>query len=1119
MWQTGSSFGGPAKRWPALVASVLFTTGLAAGARAARLAVRQEGVATREVAVRAQDVRPLEQGIAVERAISGGDTHAYQLRLDAGQFAHIVVEQRGIDVAIRVYGSDAQQTAEVDGPSGMQGPEAVYLVAETTGTYRVEVRALEEKAPRGSYEVRLKEVRQATAQDKNLMAAQRVYAEGDRARRLGTKEGRQEAIRKFDEARGLYRAGGERRSEADTLHGIGYMYATLGDKLKALEYYNQALPLRRMVGDRSGEAYTLTNMGVVYDSIGEKQKALDHYGQALPLWKAVGDPLGEGATLSNLGNLHSGLGETQKSLDYYQRALPLQRSVGDRNGEARTLTNIGISYDALGEMQKALDYYRQALPLWKVVADRSGEALILASTGVAYATLGEKQKALDYLNQSLELRRTVGDRRGEASTLNNLGAVYNSIGEGRKALDYYGQSLALRRAVGDRRGEAYTLNNLGVVYEALGEKQKALDYFNQSLVLRRTVGDRSGEANTLTSLGVVYYSLGEWQKALDYYNQALPLSRAAGDRGWEATTLRHLARLERDRGNLAAARKLMSDALPLVESLRAKVAVQELRASFFSTVRDHYELYIDILMRSHKSEPSAGHAAQALQISERARARSLLELLAEAGTDIRQGVDPQLAEREHSLRQRLNSKLEYQIRLLSTKHTPEQAAAVAAAIPALTAELEEVQGYIRTASPVYAALTLPQPSTLSEIQQRVLDPETLLLEYALGEERSYLWLVSQTSLSSFILPKRAEIEAAAVALTRLLSEGSTPEEFDRQAIAMSRMLLAPVASHLGRKRLVIVAEGALQYVPFAALPRPPTPGRATAPTPLVATHEIVSLPSASTLISLRRQVAGRRPPAKRLAVFADPVFTRDDARIKSRTATAHTSSEPPAKGEAQPAAETARQENARAVEAAHSLGLKRAGIDLPRLPFSRHEAERLLSLVPRREALAALDFKASQATAISPELRDYRIVHFATHGYLNTERPELSGLVLSLVDERGEPQDGFLSLSEIYNLRLSAELVVLSACQTGLGKQVQGEGLVGLTRGFMYAGVPRVVASLWAVQDRATAEMMGRLYEAMLQRGARPAAALRAAQLAMQREERWSAPHLWAGFIIQGEWR
>jgi CHAT domain-containing protein/tetratricopeptide (TPR) repeat protein len=1101
-----------------VLAGVLFTTSLSVGARAPRHCARQEGNAAQDAAGRTP-AQTLEQGSAVERTMADGEVHAYQLRLDAGHFASVLVEQRGIDVTVRVYGPGGEQTAEVNGPSGMQGPEAVYLIAEASGVHRVEVCSPKEPAPRGGYEIRLREVRRATAQDRNLVAAQGAYAEAERARVQATKESRQEAIRKYEEAQRLYVAAGERAGEANTLHLIGYMYTRLGERQKALDYYLRALALRRAAGDRSGEAYTLTNIGAAYDGIGERRKALDYYDQALPLWKAVGDLLGEAATLSNVGVSYSSLGELQKSLGYYGRALELYRRIGDRHGEATTLTNLGASYDGIGEMQKALDYYHQAMALWKVSDDRSEEAFTLHSIGVAHARLGEKQKALDYLNQALALRRAAGDRRGEASTLNNLGAVYNSIGEGRKALDYYNQSLALRRAAGDRRGEAYTLNNLGMVYESLGEKRKALDYFDQALVLRRAVGDRSGEAITLTSLGVVYYSLGEWQKALDYYKQALPLSRAAGDRGWQATTLRHLARLERDRGNLAAARGFMSDALPLVESMRVGVASQELRASFFSTVRDHYELYIDILMRSHESEPSAGYAAQALQVSERARARSLLELLAEAGTDIRQGVEPGLAEREHGLRRRLNSKLEYQIRLLSTRHAPDQAAAAAADIAALTAELEEVQGRIRTSSPAYAALTQPQPSTLREIQLLVLDPETLLLEYALGDERSYLWLVSDTSLSSFTLPKRAEIEAAAVALTRLLSEGGTPEEFDRRAAAVSRLLLAPVAPHLGRKRLVIVAEGALQYVPFAALPRPSPPGRASAPAPLVAAHEIVSLPSASTLVSLRRQVAGRRPAAKRLAVFADPVFTSDDERIQSAPAATLISSPPPGAGEGPRAATGAQQEHERAAEAARSVGLRRAGIDLRRLPFSRHEAQRLLSLVPWREALAALDFEASQATALSPMLRDYRIVHFATHGYLNPERPELSGLVLSLVDARGEPQDGFLSLSEIYNLRLSAELVVLSACQTGLGKQVQGEGLVGLTRGFMYAGAPRVVASLWAVQDRATAEMMGRFYEAMLRRGARPAAALRAAQLSMLREERWSAAHLWAGFIIQGEWR
>jgi CHAT domain-containing protein len=193
---------------------------------------------------------------------------------------------------------------------------------------------------------------------------------------------------------------------------------------------------------------------------------------------------------------------------------------------------------------------------------------------------------------------------------------------------------------------------------------------------------------------------------------------------------------------------------------------------------------------------------------------------------------------------------------------------------------------------------------------------------------------------------------------------------------------------------------------------------------------------------------------------------------------------------------------------------------LPRLIGTRREALGILSLVPVGEQRRALDFEASRATAMSAELGQYRFIHFATHGLLNSAHPELSGLVLSLVDERGQPVDGFLRLHEIYNLRLPAELVVLSACQTGLGKEIKGEGLVGLTRGFMYAGSPRVMASLWKVDDRATTELMKRFYEGMLgPKRLRPAEALRAAQVSMWKQKRWQNPYYWAAFVLQGEWR
>jgi CHAT domain-containing protein len=338
-----------------------------------------------------------------------------------------------------------------------------------------------------------------------------------------------------------------------------------------------------------------------------------------------------------------------------------------------------------------------------------------------------------------------------------------------------------------------------------------------------------------------------------------------------------------------------------------------------------------------------------------------------------------------------------------------------------------------------------------------------------------------------------------------------------QAAILSRMLLGQAASHLGAKRLLIVADGALQYLPFGALPAPemerrrnkgageqsgevagkPRNPQSTIRNPLIVEHEIVHLPSASALALLRRELAGRQPAPKAVAVLADPVFSADDARVKP--------SNKAQSGEEAPS------------DLTRAIG--DVGGELKRLLMTRDEAETILSVTPRNSGFAALDFRANRATATGDELSNYRIVHFATHSLLNSKHPELSGMVLSLVDEKGRPQDGFLRMHEIFNLRLPAELVVLSACQTGLGKKLEGEGLVGLTRGFMYAGAARVVASLWEVNDVATAELMKRFYRHMLQDGMRPAAALRAAQIEMWKKPQWQSPFYWGGFILQGEWK
>jgi len=1088
-----------------------------------------------------QESISLELGKPIERELSGGLSHFYKITMASGQFLRMAVKQQGIDVAIALLTPDGKKISEANSDHLTEGSETMSAISESAGAYLIEVRSPEKTAKPGRYEIKVEELRAASGEDKHRVAGDAILRQEEGQLEDGTLETKRKRIEKLREAMELYRRAGDRHGEADALTDIGHVHISLGEVQKALEQYNEALPILRTVSERREEANILSSIGLAYHYLGDLQKALEKYNEALPLSRAVGDRRAEANILNNIGGGYQSLGDLQKALQKFNEALPLWKAVGDREAEAMTLGNIGMTYGRLGETQKAMDRHNEALQIRRAVGDLAGQAVTLNNIGTLYRSLGETQKALEKFKEALPLFQSVGDRRGEVVILNNIATAYQLLGEPQKALDKHNEVLPLRRAMGDRFGEAVTLHNIGIAYQSLGETQEALDKYAEALPLRRAVGDRSGTAATLHNIGEVFWSLGETQKSLDKYAEALPLRRAVSDRNGEASTLLGIARVEQTRGNLTQARQNIEQAIGLIESLRTATTSQELRASYLASQQDFYRAYIDILMQMHKQKPDAAFDSAAFAASERARARSLLELLAESRADIRQGVDSALLERERSLRRSLNANAAAQVSLLNRKHTPEQAEATAKEIASIMTEYEELRAQIRESSPRYAALTQPQPLNLADIQQQTLDPNTLLLEYSLGDNASYLFVVSQTSIASYQLPKRGEVEAATRKLRDLLTApqprpGETAAErqartkearasYWPQAATLSQMLLGPAASQLGAKRLLIVTDGALQYIPFGALPAPETDGQSYGKAegqgdketggqwdretgkirnpqsairnPLIVEHEIVHLPSASALAVLRRELAGRQPAAQAVAVLADPVFSADDARVRSSS-------------------------KARADKEAPS-DLTRAisdmGGELRRLLMTRDEAENILSVTPRNGGFAALDFRANRTTATGDELSNYRIVHFATHSLLNSEHPELSGLVLSLVDEQGKPQDGFLRMHEIFNLRLPAELVVLSACQTGLGKELKGEGLVGLTRGFMYAGAARVVASLWEVNDVATSELMKRFYRRMLQDGMRPAAALRAAQIEMWKRPQWQAPFYWGGFILQGEWK
>ncbi len=1065
---------------------------------------------------RSPDLPVLEVGKSIQRKLARAERHSYQIDLTVHEFLHIVVEQIGINVTVAVFGPTGRQIAEIDSRNAGKGPERVLFISEVAGNYRLDIYSSDEQILSGGYEVRIDERRLAITQDRNRLAAYRFVAEGQVLFAQATASSLRKAIDKFHEALALWRLVEDRRAEAVTLSELGKGHDLLGEKLKALDFYNQALPLLRVVEDDSGEATTLNNIGLIHDSLGEKQEALK----------------------------------------FYNQAMPLLRTAGDRRVEAYTLNNIALVYDSLGEKQKALDNYGKALQVLQAVGDRRAAATTLNNIGFVYNTLGERERALEYFGRALPILRAVGDQRVEAITINNVGHVYESLGEQVRALEYFNQALPILRLVGDRRVEAITLNNIGLVYTALSEQQKALEYFQSSLALRRVVGDRQGEATTLADIGHYYASSDQRLTALDYYNQALSLSRSVEDRSLEASILRRIALVERDRGNLVEARNQIEAALHIIESLRTKIASQELRASYFASSHQYFETYIDLLMQLHKRHPGEGHDSRALQVSERARARSLIEMLNEAKASIRQGVDPELLQRERSLQQLLNTKATSQNQLIQDSYNADQLSAVRKEIKSLLEQYHDLEAQIRINSPRYAALTQPSPLSLREIQKRVLDPDTLLLEYALGTDRSYLWMATSSSLKSSELPPRSEIEFASRRVYELLIErnrrvkfetaaerqkriAAADVEYSRRATALSQVLLGPALAHLGKggkKRLLIVSDGALNYVPFAALPIPdrntekgrrrdaainnnpsdlsvsPSPRPSVPALPLIVEHEIVSLPSASTLDALRRETAGRKLADKTLAVLADPVFEKNDERIRNGKVVQLTQSrnneivEVYASGESLPG------------DSIQDLAAADEANRIQRLPFTRREAVEILSLVPKADRLQALDFDASRMTAVSPELSRYRFVHFGTHGLLDSAHPELSGIVLSMFDRQGRAQDGYLRVHEIFNLKLPAELVVLSGCRTGLGKEIKGEGLLGLTRGFMYAGSARIVVSLWDVSDEASARLMVHFYRGMLgPERLSPASALRKAQLALWKGGRWQAPYYWAAFLLQGE--
>lgn len=775
--------------------------------------------------------------------------------------------------------------------------------------------------------------------------------------------------------------------------------------------------------------------------------------EALARFRALGLLDREAEALASLGVTYDRLAERKAAADAYRQALALLGALRDEPRAAVILTSLGRLERQDGRLNAALALYRKALPLLRQSHNRPEEARTLNHIGRLAIDRGENGEAISAFEQALTLCRALGDRGGEGETLINLGHLEASLGQAERGLHHLDQAVALLEAPGKRHELSVALAEVGAA-RALGgrPRREVLAAFQRALQLQRETKDRRWEAVTLHNLGWYYHREGEIHEAEKIFRQTLAMFQADNDRAEEAGALINLGGIDLELGQLA----------------QAENSFQRARA-VFAEIGDPGE-EVKALFGLARVLRATGRSSEALTAVEGAYAH--VEDLR------RKPADPDLQMTFFATKQDI---YELRVDLLMELHRDAQA--LKASEEARARTLLDLLARM-DARPVGSGILL----TSREIQRQVVEKGTLLLEYSLGEKRSFLWAVTPQSLESFELPPRKELEKDARSAAFLLAQSGRTlarAQADLALAGLARRLLGPVAHRLRKAdRLVVVPDGALWGVSFAALPDP------AGGEPLVAGHEIVTLPSASVLPQLRAAAAGRRPVAGTLAVLGDPVFSATDSRVT------------PA-----PGMPTGASRSSNSVA------------QFERLPFSRAEAQAILSVAPQQGRLALLDFDASRETVLSGRLAGYRILHFATHAVLNTEKPELSGVVLSMVDPQGHSRDGFLRLTEIYKLHLPADLVVLSACRTALGQEIRGEGLVGLTRGFFSAGASQVLVSLWPVEDRATAELMRHFYSEMLGRGRSPAAALRAAQTAMWKDQGWRSAYNWAGFTLQGDWR
>jgi CHAT domain-containing protein/tetratricopeptide (TPR) repeat protein len=988
--------------------------------------------------------RTLVPGRTMTGELVGSKRQVIRVTLRQGDAVRLLVEQHHADLVISVT-PPGRSPWTID--MRERGLETATLIAVAAGTFEIAISLKGDLTEPVPFELRLDgQPRPVSDRERLQASAEQLETEGKRLATAATPSPA-EALRALKEALDSWRRLDDPRGTATTIARVGDVYRMTNRFEQAQAAYEEALLLFRPAGDRHQIAATENNLGAVLYARGALDEARTHFHVALDLWLSPpAAHIDAAATRANEAAMLVEYGDYEAALQRLLLALPVVER-HPRHGPP-VLNLLGVAYAALGDLDAAEQFFtraRNALPPNDPRLPRLG--LRLAQIAL---NRGEIPLADATAQDALAAVRRTGNTVAEADALNLMGEVGVAAGRPAEAVANHTQALALYRRIAAERGIATALHHLGVANMKQAKLGLARDSLSDALEIRHRIGLRDAEADTLFQLGVLAAEAG-----------SLPLARS------------HL---------YAAA--------SLIEDVRGRVSGEYSRIVFFAARQRCFAALIDVLMRMHAGTGAARYAREAFEVAERERAQSLIDALRESGSDVRRGVDGSLlAQRRDEQRQ-----LDFwasRLARLKNQSGPQAAAAAESALATMNQHLttyRALDGRIRAGTTALSAANPPLFS-LPEIQRELLDSDTRLLRVMLGERRSYAWFVGPGSLVVATLPPKAEIEPAARRLVELMRTRPTletaaarQEAFQRDAEALSTTLLGPFADKLDEHRLLIIADGLLQLVPFAALPEP---GRQN---PLVVHHEMAMLPSASAIVLVRRQTSRRASAPRALAVVADAVYAEDDPRLKPL--------------QPLPSSSTTDAFD---------------GVNVDRLMLARTEADLILRHAAPDSRLGAFGFDASRDAV--KRLHDYRVVHLAAHAVVDDQRPELSGMVLSQFDSRGRRQSGVLRLHEITTeITLRAEVVVLSACSTAVGRDLPGEGLMGLARGFLATGAKSVIASLNNVQEPPTLQLMTTLYDEMLGKNRlRPGAALRAAQLEMRTSRRFADPYFWGSFVFIGD--